>query len=163
FLKKIGEALSDRGICVVQTSQAAMLSNGEFDTIYHEHCSFFTESSFRRLAARAGLSLRRVSLVNIHGISFVFVVTKTDFAPNVSAAFEDPPFALHSSAVAGPELHGGPAELRDAYGRFGNRARERMAEVGEAVAQARSRGRNLCFVGAAAKAITFMRAAKLEP
>src|SRR5262249_43720126 len=39
FLKKIGEALSDRGICVVQTSQAAMLSNGEFDTIYHEHCS----------------------------------------------------------------------------------------------------------------------------
>lgn len=56
----------------VQTSQARMVERGEFDTIYHEHLSFFTPRSMGALAARAGLAVQDVTVTPIHGDSFVF-------------------------------------------------------------------------------------------
>ena len=41
FLDSIGECLKDDGIAAIQTSQYYMFKNFEFDTIYHEHHSFF--------------------------------------------------------------------------------------------------------------------------
>ncbi len=56
----------------VQTSQAMMIFDGQFDTIYHEHLSFFSENSMKVLADRSGLVLSEVSLREIHGGSFLF-------------------------------------------------------------------------------------------
>lgn len=60
----------------IQTSQADMVQNGEFDTIYHEHINFFNVVSFQRLAERAGLMLEDVFKTPIHGTSFMFVISK---------------------------------------------------------------------------------------
>jgi len=58
----------------IQTSQADMVSNGEFDTIYHEHLSFFSLRSMIAAAHHAGLRITDVFKTPIHGNSYVFVL-----------------------------------------------------------------------------------------
>lgn len=61
---------------IVQTSQANMILNREFDTIYHEHVSFFNARSMNVLAQRCGLRLDFVDTVPVHGESYVFVLSR---------------------------------------------------------------------------------------
>jgi len=76
FLEDCKEILSDTGLIFIQTSQSDMVANNQFDTIYHEHISFFSVESFCTLAKRAGLSVVDVLRTDIHGTSFVFVLSK---------------------------------------------------------------------------------------
>jgi len=62
----------------VQTSQCQMYENGQFDTIYHEHISFFTAHSFRELAARSGLTIVNFEMVPIHGSSCLVTLQRQD-------------------------------------------------------------------------------------
>lgn len=76
FLKICKEIMHDDSYLFIQTSQADMIVNNEFDTIYHEHLSFFNTNSMRALAKRAGLQLIEVIKTPIHGNSYVFVFNK---------------------------------------------------------------------------------------
>lgn len=76
FLLACGELLSDNGTIYIQTSQKDMIINGEFDTIYHEHHSFFTINSMKRLVERAGLHLVDVEFRPVHGKSYLFKIKK---------------------------------------------------------------------------------------
>ncbi len=76
FLEYCKDALNEDGCIFIQTSQADMVSNNQFDTIYHEHISFFSVKSFCALAKRAGLNVIDVTRTHIHGTSFVFVLSK---------------------------------------------------------------------------------------
>jgi hypothetical protein len=49
--------MSEQNSVVRQTSQADMVLNNEFDTIYHEHINFFNVNSMAMLAQRVGLNL----------------------------------------------------------------------------------------------------------
>jgi hypothetical protein len=69
--------MSDHTILFVQTSQADMILNNEFDTIYHEHINFFNINSMNELSKRANLNLIDVFKTPIHGNSYVFVLSKT--------------------------------------------------------------------------------------
>jgi len=60
----------------IQTSQADMIKNNEFDTIYHEHLSFFNANSMNELARRAGLTIVDIRKTPIHGNSYLFVMSK---------------------------------------------------------------------------------------
>lgn len=76
FLLSCKDVLEDNGAIFIQTSQADMVKNNQFDTIYHEHISFFSVKSFSALVKRAGLNLIDVVRTPVHGTSFVFVVSK---------------------------------------------------------------------------------------
>ena len=76
FLKQCKEIMHDRSRLFIQTSQADMIKNNEFDTIYHEHLSFFNSSSMSALASRAGLYIIDIQKTPIHGNSYVFVMAK---------------------------------------------------------------------------------------
>jgi SAM-dependent methyltransferase len=76
FLESCKDALDTNGCIFIQTSQADMVANNQFDTIYHEHISFFSVKSFCALAHRAGLNVIDVTRTPIHGTSFVFVLSK---------------------------------------------------------------------------------------
>lgn len=52
ILKGIKKALKPGGRAFIMTSQMHMLATGQFDTIYHEHHSFFTQDSMRTLLDR---------------------------------------------------------------------------------------------------------------
>ena len=75
FLKCCRELMQEHTLLFVQTSQADMVLNNEFDTIYHEHINFFNANSMRTLAKRAGLHLIDVVKTPIHGNSYVFVLS----------------------------------------------------------------------------------------
>ena len=76
FLKYSASCLSDAGAIFIQTSQANMIFNGEFDTVYHEHLSFFSPRSMQALARSAGLVLVDIQMPSIHGTSYIFVLRK---------------------------------------------------------------------------------------
>jgi 2-polyprenyl-3-methyl-5-hydroxy-6-metoxy-1,4-benzoquinol methylase len=76
YLELAREYLKNDGKIFISTSQADMVLNGEFDTIYHEHISYYNATSMQALAQRAGLYLVDVVKTPIHGISYIFVLSK---------------------------------------------------------------------------------------
>lgn len=76
YLKLVNEIMHDDSLMFISTSQADMILNNEFDTIYHEHISFFNVNSMRALAERAGLYLIDTIKTPIHGVSYIFILGK---------------------------------------------------------------------------------------
>jgi 2-polyprenyl-3-methyl-5-hydroxy-6-metoxy-1,4-benzoquinol methylase len=70
------DRLSENGLIFCTTSQVDMILNGEFDTIYHEHLSFYNINSANELVRRAGMNLIDVIKHPIHGMSYIFVMSK---------------------------------------------------------------------------------------
>jgi SAM-dependent methyltransferase len=76
LLKNIAPRMHEDTLLFCSVSQANMIINGEFDTIYHEHLSFYNIKSARALCDRAGLHLIDVIEHPIHGGSLIFVISK---------------------------------------------------------------------------------------
>ena len=68
--------MHEESILVIQTSQANMCINNEFDTIYHEHINFFNIKSMKTLTEKSGLYLSDVIKKKIHGTSYIFIIKK---------------------------------------------------------------------------------------
>ena len=66
-IKGIDYILSDDGIFVVQFMYSgAMVENGNFDTIYHEHLCYYTINSICKLLSNYGLKIFDAQFVEIH-------------------------------------------------------------------------------------------------
>ena len=76
FLQTASKYMGAESLMFVQTSQAEMILNNEFDTIYHEHISFFNIKSMDMLTKRACLHLVDVIKTPIHGTTYMFVISK---------------------------------------------------------------------------------------
>lgn len=76
FLNTCKSIMNDQSLLFIQTSQSDMVRNNEFDTIYHEHISFFNSNSMKQLVERCGLTLHDIFKTDIHGNSYVFVISK---------------------------------------------------------------------------------------
>ena len=74
FLQACKIVMNDTTSLFIQTSQKNMIMNNEFDTIYHEHISFFNTKSMNTLVSRNGLVLNRVLENDIHGCSYIFEI-----------------------------------------------------------------------------------------
>ena len=60
----------------IQTSQANMIANNEFDTIYHEHLSFFNIKSMNKFLSKTSFYLSDVEITDVHGGSYLFKLNK---------------------------------------------------------------------------------------
>jgi hypothetical protein len=76
-----------------------MVQNNEFDTIYHEHLSFFSVQSFCTLAKRVGLKIINVSRNPIHGTSFIFVLSNDESDIDKSDYFIEKESQLNSDVM----------------------------------------------------------------
>ena len=74
FLLNVKKIMHKNSTIFIQTSQADMCKNKEFDTIYHEHINFFNVQSMKVLVNRAGLKLHKVIKNPIHGTSYIFII-----------------------------------------------------------------------------------------
>ena len=83
FLDDCEKVMHHNSFLFVQTSQANMIKNNQFDTIYHEHISFFNINSFNELVKRTGLNLVNVIKTPIHGTSYVFILSKKNFSEHL--------------------------------------------------------------------------------
>jgi 2-polyprenyl-3-methyl-5-hydroxy-6-metoxy-1,4-benzoquinol methylase len=67
----------------IQTSQCEMIANNEFDTIYHEHLSFFNLSSMIYFLSKTNFYLFDIKIVNVHGNSYLFHIKKQNENNNI--------------------------------------------------------------------------------
>ncbi len=74
FLQSCKQVMDNNTSLFIQTSQRDMILNGEFDTTYHEHISFFNTKSMNKLTKRNDLVLNRVLEHTIHGRSYIFEI-----------------------------------------------------------------------------------------
>ena len=84
FLEKCREVMTENTLLYIQTSQCNMVEYGQFDTIYHEHLSFFTIHSMWIAAKMAGLAIDGIKKTDIHGTSYVFRLKRTSSLDVVS-------------------------------------------------------------------------------
>lgn len=154
FLQGVVNHMAETGIVLIQTSQVDMLQTGQFDTIYHEHYSFFTPRSMRTLLTRLGLVVYGQVKVDIHGGSLLTVAGKRkefDCSSFMRGSFfleEIPP---------DEEI-----DYVSLYEEFPGRVFDNLEMTRLQVAQARRRGEKIVFVGAAAKAITYLHISGIE-
>lgn len=77
FLAAMLDTLTPHGVAVVEFPYAGeMVRNGEWDTIYHEHLSYFLIGPFLRLAERTGATVVRVKRTPVHGGSVRLAVRR---------------------------------------------------------------------------------------
>ncbi|HYM65397.1 MAG TPA: class I SAM-dependent methyltransferase [Candidatus Sulfotelmatobacter sp.] len=77
FLNAAKIVLKEDGILILEFPYARkMIQNNEFDTVYHEHLSYFTVSSFKALMDRIEFSIVDVLQTTIHGGSIRFFLKK---------------------------------------------------------------------------------------
>jgi 2-polyprenyl-3-methyl-5-hydroxy-6-metoxy-1,4-benzoquinol methylase len=76
FLNFAKQLMDDNSILYIQTSQKNMILENQFDTVYHEHLSFFNSNSMNILCQQNNLVLNNVNESYIHGISYIFEITK---------------------------------------------------------------------------------------
>ena len=149
FLISCKELLSETGVVLIQTSQAKMIEMGQFDTMYHEHISFFNTRSMQILAQRAGLKLKNVSYENIHGISYVWELSineENDLDKN-QIFHHEKNIGLFSDYI---------------YKEFRKFSGNLVSEVKLLLEKEKSSGSRIVGYGVAAKGNTFMCHAGLE-
>jgi len=143
FLQQCREIMHDSSVLFIQTSQADMVRNNEFDTIYHEHLSFFCANSMNELASRAGLHLVDIRKTPIHGNSYLFVFSKN---PNNTDKVEE---FLKEERNAGLNT---PAT----YIEYARKAQTAVEDLKETIFAYRAEGYVIAGYGAAAKGMTLL-------
>ena len=78
FLRACAARMSLRTKLYIQTSQCEMYDTGQFDTVYHEHVSFFTAHSFKKIADLADLRIVNFEMTPIHGGSCLVTFQRLD-------------------------------------------------------------------------------------
>jgi SAM-dependent methyltransferase len=147
FLKMLDPLMGRNSLFFIQTSQADMVHNGEFDTIYHEHVNFYNINSMSKLAERAGFHLIDVVKTPIHGTSYVFVLSKTKSRPN------------HIKNLIAME-----ADLLEkaTYTHWVNRSIKIVSEFAARIHLFREQGYQIVGYGAAAKGNTLLNFAQID-
>lgn len=77
FLNLCKKIMNDNTILYIQTSQKNMIIENQFDTVYHEHLSFFNVKSMNILCEKNDLFLNNIYENEIHGTSYIFEINKT--------------------------------------------------------------------------------------
>jgi SAM-dependent methyltransferase len=71
FLQGIAAMLKPAGEAIIEVPDLyCLLAQGEFDTIYHEHLSYWSVMALAKAAALAGLAIFQIQHLRMHGGSF---------------------------------------------------------------------------------------------
>jgi 2-polyprenyl-3-methyl-5-hydroxy-6-metoxy-1,4-benzoquinol methylase len=148
FLKNCKRNLEPEGLIFIQTSQSDMILNNEFDTIYHEHISFYNILSMSLLCIRAGLELIDVVKTPIHGTSYIFIISA-----------DKKQYARVNNLIGMENF----ADLYDkiTYVDYAQNCIDMVEKFKEKVEYWRSQGYKVVGYGAAAKANTFLNFSKV--
>jgi len=148
ILKCIELCLSSNGTAYIQTSQANMFEYGQFDTVYHEHISFFNVRSMKALLARTNLTLIDVRIEKIHGDSYLWVIKKSsDSESTLEREIYEESIGLYNL---------------DTYSVFETKATHVVEEVKKILEKFRDLGFQVVGYGAAAKGNTFLNFSEID-
>jgi SAM-dependent methyltransferase len=144
FVEGIAHLLADEGLATIENAYVRdLVERCEFDTIYHEHFSYFSCTAVDRLMRRHGLHLRHVEHLPIHGGSLRFHVT------NEAGPRERVDEMLCAEAEAGVDA---PAF----YAAFAERVERLREKLVTLLRELRGGGARIAAYGAAAKGATLL-------
>jgi len=149
FLRHCVEIMHDHSRLFIATSQANMVVNGECDTIYHEHISYFNAHSMMTLARGFGLQVLDIIMHDIHGTSYVFVLGKRGEGSKRVAS------RLKWESVVG-------MKSTPLYGWWEIHVKDKIKRVGETIRQYQNDGYYAVGCGAAAKGISMLNMAGVK-
>jgi novobiocin biosynthesis protein NovU/D-mycarose 3-C-methyltransferase len=142
FIAGAGQWLSDQGVLHVEVPYLReMVEKLEFDTIYHEHLSYFSVTALNRLFAEAGLVLWDVEALELHGGSLAARGRKPPCEPT-----ERVRQYLEAERAAG---YGGLSPLQA----FASGAQRLKEQIPSLLHDLRRRGASVAGYGAAAKGV----------
>jgi C-methyltransferase C-terminal domain/Putative zinc binding domain/Methyltransferase domain len=139
--------LDPAGVFAIEVPYALdLLDRTAFDTIYHEHLSYFTIQSLIILLGRHGLRLFDVERLAIHGGSILAFVALEEAAAEVKPSVDELLLAEHHSGLGG--------DL--AYQQFADRVQQVTFDLTSLVRGLRSADYRIAGYGASAKGNTIL-------
>ena len=151
FLEACDVALAKDGLVILEFPYCdQMITRNEFDTIYHEHLSYFLVGPLATLVARSPFAIADVMQTEIHGGSIrVFLRREA---------------ALQSASLDSRRLAEQSRGLYDAaiYREFAERVARNASELRELIAWLRRRGDRVIGYGASAKGNTLLNYARID-
>lgn len=155
FLQGVGLLLSEDGVASFEFPHLLnLLTLNQFDTIYHEHFSYFSVTAVKNLLERAGLSLVRVEEVTTHGGSLrIFAALRSDKGPDGTPALKLLLAREHQAGLDSIEAY---TDLQEAA----NRAKDELLTF---LIEAKQKGQIVVGYGAAAKGNTLLNYAGVKP
>ena len=154
FVAGLKGALAPRGVLTIEfPNLMRLVAENQFDTIYHEHFSYFSLYSTSRLLAAHGLTIYDVEELDTHGGSLRIYVSHA----------EDPlrPITPRVDALQQHETEAGIATL-GYYAQFTERVRETKRKLLEFLIQAKRAGKTLVGYGAPGKGNTLLNYAGIR-
>ena len=145
FVEGLSILLADDGVATIENPWVKdLVDHCEFDTIYHEHFSYFSCTAVDALMRRHGLYLNRVEhFPALHGGTLRWTVSRHDRREASAREF----LALEEEAGLGELAY---------YEHFGTRVESIRAELARLLRTLRDRGSKLAAYGAAAKGATLV-------
>jgi SAM-dependent methyltransferase len=147
FVGGVKQVLKSGGVAVVEAPYVRdLIAKLEFDTIYHEHFSYYSLSAVEALCRRHGLMINDVELVPIHGGSLRLFMTHAGC-----------PASTAVGALLAKEKSEGLLSF-DHYRGFGDRVARLKQQLLALLHQLRAKGHRIAAYGASAKGSTLMNA-----
>jgi len=150
FLNDCDQLMDEDSHLFIQTSQAELIASNQFDTIYHEHLSFFNINSMNELAKRSNLKLIDIMKTSVHGISYVFIFSKKESTLEL---------VKNSLDI---EKERGLVSL-GTYDTYKENIEKIVSDFKKTIQDFKDKNHKIIGYGAAAKGMTFLNYAKIYP
>jgi len=154
LLNGIAHLLKDDGVFVIEVPYLVdLLDKVEFDTIYHEHLSYFAVRPLKRLFEAHDLKIIHVERVTIHGGTIRIFVSKKKSSYKINESV---------SQLISLEIEKGLTEIT-AYKEFAERVEKLKADLVSLLQKLKSENRKVIGYGAAAKGNTLLNYYRVGP
>jgi hypothetical protein len=148
FVAAMKVLLGARGVITMEFPHLMrLMEENQFDTIYHEHFSYFSLLTVERIFARHGLTLFDVEELPTHGGSLRIYARHAEDSTKLVEA--------RVTSLRDRELAGGLDRL-DRYASFAEEVRETKRRILEFLIAARRRGKSVVGYGAPGKGNTLL-------
>jgi novobiocin biosynthesis protein NovU/D-mycarose 3-C-methyltransferase len=147
FVEGLLLLLADNGIAMIEVPYLVdLLERTEYDTIYHEHLSYFSVRALTRLFGDFGMEIFDVQRVGIHGGSIIVFVQRT-----AGPARREPSGEALRQEEAARQL-----DRRTPYLEFAQRVERSRTRLNEVLAELKAKEKRIWGYGAAAKGNTLL-------
>jgi novobiocin biosynthesis protein NovU/D-mycarose 3-C-methyltransferase len=139
-MRGVSTLLAENGTFIVETRYIVdMLERMQFDTIYHEHLSYYSVHSLSRFFQRHGFKIVRVDRIPMHGGAIrVFAQRENHGTPDLTEIL-----SLEECLEVNKPY---------TYIKFGDGVAEYRRNLRQMLSERKARGRTLCGYGAAGRA-----------
>jgi len=154
LLKGVAYLLKDDGVFVIEAPYLVdLLEKVEFDTIYHEHLSYFAVCPLKRLFEEYDFKIVNIERVKIHGGTIRIFITKKKSRYNINK---------NVNQLVSLEIKKGLNEVT-AYRKFAERVEKLKEDLVNLIQKLKSENKKVIGYGAAAKGNTLLNYYHIGP